>query len=317
MVTFRLRCKDMYDTSTLFRCALLPQSFSLDVGSQCIIYAVSAVLLQNTSVTDNSIFIILTFVIIAILVYETMLPVIPSLVRTEVLTKSCCLCLPYSAQLFWLFCCDDAPELPDTEKSGSTAHNSTSSKDRALATAYFTFYDRRAIFLMALPAALGCAELFWYSYVNDETIDAYISTYAVAYLGAVQSGVIALLAIPAAWFSARFGKTWVLTIGSLSYMCLGGAYLIWTNEELGHWSSGVALAVMYGLGRLTYENSANAIYAGLFTENRAMAFASLNFVMGSFSSIFAFLLASGIDNGTHFNQSPTSTTTFTFEFTLT
>lgn len=214
----------------------------------------------------------------------------------------CLISLPCSVnQLFWIFYCEDAPELPETDKSATFAHESTSSRDRAFATAKFTFCNRRAVFLMALPAALGCAELFWSSYINDETIDTYVSSSAVAYLGAVQSGVIALLAVPAAWFSAQFGKIWVLTIGSLSYICLGGAYVIWTNEELGHWSSGVALAVLYGLGRLTYENSANAIYAGLFPENRAMAFASLNFVLGLFSSIFAYLLASGVDNGKYFN----------------
>jgi len=42
--------------------------FLLDVGSQCIIYAVSAVLLQKTSMTDNDIFLFLTFVILASLV---------------------------------------------------------------------------------------------------------------------------------------------------------------------------------------------------------------------------------------------------------
>ena len=153
---------------------------------------------------------------------------------------------------------------------------------------------------MPIAASFGCASLFWSSYVNDETVDAYISYSAVAYLGAVVTGVVALLAIPVAWLSAKFGKTWVLTIGSLSYIGLGGAYLIWTNEELGHWSSGVVLAVLYGLGRLTYENSASAIYADLFPDKLAMTFASLNFVFGIFSSIFAYLLAGGVDNGKHF-----------------
>jgi len=59
--------------------------------------------------------------------------------------------------------------------------------------------------------------------------------------------------------------------------------------------------VLYGSGRLTFENSAKAIYADLFPDERAMAFASLNFVSGSFSSIFAYLLAGGVDNGKKFN----------------
>jgi len=205
-----------------------------------------------------------------------------------------------SSQLCWVFYCGDAPELPDPDQEAAIARVNKSSVGRALATTKFTFCNRRAVPLMALAAAFGCASLFWSSYVNDETIDAYISYYAVAYLGAVQTGVIALLAVPAAWFSARFGKIWVLTIGSLSYLCLGGAYVIWTNEELGHWSSGVGLAMLYGMGRLTYENSAKAIYADLFPEKRAMAFASLNFVSGFFSSIFAYLLAGGVDNGNFF-----------------
>jgi len=199
-----------------------------------------------------------------------------------------------------VFYCEDTPELPDADKSATSAHKSTSSRDRALATAKFTFCNRRAVFLMALPAAMGCTSLFWSSYVNDETIDVYISSSAVAYLGAVASGVVAVFAIPAAWLSAQFGKIWVLTIGSIGYTCVGCAYLLWTNEELGHWSSGVVLAVLYGMGRLTYENSATAIYADLFPDKRAMAFASLNFVCGSFSSIFAFLLAGGIDSGMYF-----------------
>jgi hypothetical protein len=168
---------------------------------------------------------------------------------------------------------------------------------RALATTEFTFCNRRAVPLMGLTMAFGCASLFWSSYVNDETIDTYISTSAVAYLGAVQTGLTTLLAIPAAWFSARFGKVWILALGSLSYICLGGAYVIWTNKELGHWSSMVPLAIMYGLGRITFENSAKAIYADMFSDTRAMAFASLNFVSGFCSSIFAYLLAGGIDNG--------------------
>jgi hypothetical protein len=172
-----------------------------------------------------------------------------------------------------------------------------STLSRALATTEFTFCNRRAVPLMGLTMAFGCASLFWSSYVNDETIDTYISTSAVAYLGAVQTGLTTLLAIPASWFSARFGKVWILALGSLSYVCLGGAYVIWTNKELGHWSSMVPLAIMYGLGRITFENSAKAIYADMFSDTRAMAFASLNFVSGFCSSIFAYLLAGGIDNG--------------------
>ena len=201
-----------------------------------------------------------------------------------------------------MFYCGDAPELPEAEQQAANANAKKSSVGRALATTEFTFCNRRAVPLMALAATFGCASLFWSSYVNDETIDAYISYDAVAYLGAVQTGVIALLAVPAAWLSTRFGKIWVLTIGSLSYICLGGAYLIWTNEELGHWSSGVGLAVLYGMGRLTFENSAKAIYADLFPDKRAMAFASLNFVSGFFSSIFAYLLAGGVDNGKYFDS---------------
>jgi len=200
-----------------------------------------------------------------------------------------------------VFYCGDAPELPEIDKKATTVKTNKSSFSHALTTTKFTFCNRRALPLMALAASFGCASLFWSSYVNDETIDAYISYYAVAYLGAVQTGVIALLAIPAAWFSTQFGKIWVLTIGSLGYLCVGGAYLIWTNEELGNWSSGVGLAVLYGMGRLTYENSAKAIYADLFPDKPAMAFASLNFVLGFFSSIFAYLLAGGVDNGKHFN----------------
>jgi len=101
-----------------------------------------------------------------------------------------------------VFYCEDTPELPDADKSATSVHKSTGLRDRALATAKFTFCNRLAVFLMALPAAMGCTSLFWSSYVNDETIDVYISSSAVAYLGAVASGVVALLAIPAAWFSA-------------------------------------------------------------------------------------------------------------------
>ena len=151
---------------------------------------------------------------------------------------------------------------------------------------------------MPITVTFGAACIFWASYVNDETVDTYMSTDDVGYLGSLLTGVVALCAIPAATFSTAYGKMWVLALGSLAYFLLSGAYVVWTNEELGHWSSMAPLAILYSMGHLTYENSAKAIYADMFPNKRATAFASLNFISGFSSSIFAFMLAGGLDNGT-------------------
>jgi len=52
---------------------LIPWDLSIDVGFQCLIYATSAVLLQDTAMSNNDLFIFLTFLILAALVCSTTL----------------------------------------------------------------------------------------------------------------------------------------------------------------------------------------------------------------------------------------------------
>jgi hypothetical protein len=60
---------------------------------------------------------------------------------------------------------------------------------------------------------------------------------------------------------------------------------------LGKWRDIWVIYVLYGFGRLTWENTAKAIFADFFTgKDRTSAFSNLNFAIGLSSTVFAFVV---------------------------
>ena len=188
-------------------------------------------------------------------------------------------------------------ELPDPDPEASKKPPA-SPVAKALAVTEFTFCNRRAVALAPLSISFGFAALFIASYVDADTVSAYIGTFAVGYCGVIQTATIAVLAMPFSHLSTIYGKGVVLAAGALCYILLAGAYIIFTPAQLGHWSYVAPLFVFYGIGRMTWENTAKAIFADFFPgPERTTAFANLNFVAGLSASVFAYLLAGGEDQG--------------------
>ena len=158
-----------------------------------------------------------------------------------------------------------------------------------------TFFDPKAIAIHhPMSMSFGLANVFFSVYVNVYTVDQYLGDYAVGYTNAIQCAIAAV--IPLSIVDALYGRTVGLSLSSLAYVLLGGAYLVFTNRELGNWVVVVLLCAFYAIGRFSWLSSSRAIITESFAEDEATAFASFNFINGLSSTLLCFILSLGVTN---------------------
>ena len=55
------------------------------------------------------------------------------------------------------------------------------------------------------------------------------------YCGSIQTGTIAILALPMSSFATAYGKTSVLCFGTVCFVLICSAYLSFSNGQIGKW----------------------------------------------------------------------------------
>jgi len=188
-------------------------------------------------------------------------------------------------------------EMPDPDRKREDEKTALDIWPHTLKVLQFTFTDRRAVSLAPLSVCFGFSTLFVASYINASVTD-HISTYAVGYCGVIQTGTVALLSVPVSKISTAVGKWLAVCLGAAGYVGLTTPYLFATSAEVAHWEYVAPIFVAYGLARLSWESTTRALYADFFPNDRTTAFASLNFVVGLSASVYAYMLAGGVDAGT-------------------
>jgi MFS family permease len=149
-----------------------------------------------------------------------------------------------------------------------------------------TFTNRRAIALSPMAITFGFISVFISTYVNDEVIKDYIDTYAVGYLGVIQTATVSILAVP---WNHFLGVEGVLIAGTFAYALVAGAFLEFSNKQLGNWNYIWMVYVLYGIGRISWETTTKAIVADFYPFARSTAFANLNFLSGLASTCYSFM----------------------------
>jgi len=173
--------------------------------------------------------------------------------------------------------------------------NSKANDSDLLSVLKFTFLNSKAIAILhPMSVVYGFANIFFSVYINVYTVDKYLGDFAVGYTSAIQCAIAAI--IPFSIMEAMFGRIAGLSLSSLAYVLLGGAYLIFTNKELGHWLIMIFLCAFYAIGRLSWLSSSRSIIAENFAEDEAVAFASFNLTYGLSSTLFCFIVSAGVTN---------------------
>lgn len=173
--------------------------------------------------------------------------------------------------------------------------NSKANDSDLLSVLKFTFLNSKVIAILhPMSVVYGFANIFFSVYINVYTVDKYLGDFAVGYTSAIQCAIAAI--IPFSIMEATFGRIAGLSLSSLAYVLLGGAYLIFTNKQLGHWLIMIILCAFYAIGRLSWLSSSRSIIAENFPEDEAVAFASLNLTYGLSSTLFCFIVSAGVTN---------------------
>lgn len=151
------------------------------------------------------------------------------------------------------------------------------------AAAKLVIKDRRMALIVPYQLAFGFTSSFVPYYVYG-TVIAGSSMLGITYIG-VLSSIIALTgtatAIPAVWFANRYGKEYVIFIGSLCLLFSGFAFFIVSDESLGTWSNIIPFLIVYGIGRGIWENTNKAVIVDFFTDEKTTpAFAAASFFSG-------------------------------------
>mmetsp|Transcript_23942 Transcript_23942/g.31152 ORF Transcript_23942/g.31152 Transcript_23942/m.31152 type:complete len:288 (+) Transcript_23942:665-1528(+) len=168
----------------------------------------------------------------------------------------------------------------------NTKASGESSLEHTKQVVLMAFTDARALALAPMALTFGFISVFISTYVNDEVVKDYIGTYAVGYLGVIQTATVSILSIPWNHFLGREG---VLIVGTFAYSLVAGAFLAFSDEDMGSWDAVWAIYVLYGIGRISWETTTKTIVADFYPFSRAEAFAYLNFVSGLASTCYSFM----------------------------
>ena len=140
--------------------------------------------------------------------------------------------------------------------------------------------------------SLAQQQVFLQVVVAEKVVDDHLGTYAVCYMGALQSGTVTSLSVPFAWLATRQGKVSVLLLGTAASSIIAGTFLLWNTREAGHWQAVVPLFFLYGVARTQWESTNKAIFADFFVgSDRPSAFASLNFVRSVSAAILSLVVS--------------------------
>ena len=163
---------------------------------------------------------------------------------------------------------------------------------RLTAVLEFTFTDPQALAMTPLSITFGFAAVFMATYVDLRTVSDEIGEYAIGYCGSIQTGTIAIISLPLARLATSCGKSVVLALGTICYILMTVPYILYNNQEIGHWRYVAPLFVTYGGARIIWESTLKAIYADFFTgqDEISVAFANLGFVFGLSASIYSLVL---------------------------
>jgi len=149
-----------------------------------------------------------------------------------------------------------------------------------------TTTDPVAICISPMTISFGFVSIFVFVYLNDNIGADYFGTYAIGYLNVLASAAAVLSSIIVSYF---FVHSYSIGLGSLCYMLLSLAFMVFSNEQMGKWKYVWMLYCLYGIGRITWESTTKAIYADLYPHKRSIAFANLTFLTGLSSTVFSFL----------------------------
>jgi hypothetical protein len=217
-------------------------------------YLVSSMLLQFTSMTDTGLFIFFgtTTLLSSLIMYVSL------------------------------------PDLPPEDVKLDSSQTSHVMSERVLPVLIMTVSDLVSICISPIIITYGFTRIFVGVIVNDRVAAASFSTYIIGYLNVLYTVTGALVAIPMAnYLTISAG----VAVGSAAYIMLAICFCLFSYNQLGHSDNIWLLYVLYGIGRTSFESTVKAIYADLYPQKRAVAFAQLSFICGLSSTIFSFVEA--------------------------
>lgn len=153
------------------------------------------------------------------------------------------------------------------------------------AAAKLVVKEPRMALLVPYQLAFGFTSSFVPYYVFG-TVVSRSSKLGSTYVG-VLSAVVALtaasVALPSAFLAHRYGKRYVMFIGGLCLLIVGGCFFIADDETLGTWYVMFPLLIVYGIGRGVWESSNKAVITDFFAgsiEDTTTAFTVIEFFNG-------------------------------------
>lgn len=153
------------------------------------------------------------------------------------------------------------------------------------ATAKLCFKEPRMALLIPYQLAFGFTSSFVPYYIYG-TLVSKSEKLGSTYVG-VLSAVVALtatsVALPSAFLAHKYGKRYVIFIGVLSLLGVGGCFILANDATLGSWYVLFPLLIVYGIGKGIWESSNKAVITDFFldsVENTTTAFTAVEFFNG-------------------------------------
>ena len=131
------------------------------------------------------------------------------------------------------------------------------------------------------------------AWAQDPALASFLGERAVGAVSAVVVASAAMLALPLGRLGRSLGtQRPVVALGGACFGLFAVATLIFSREALGRWAAAVALAVVFGTGRATWEGNFKSSVADDFHDNTATAaFANVTVQSGLASTLGFFLNA--------------------------
>ena len=174
----------------------------------------------------------------------------------------------------------DLSNSPPTVESSSWLSRSTTALQLLV-------QDSKMKYMIGLNATFGFAAAFLGSYINGEVHPAVFGTSnKVGLYTAWLSIVATAMSTGFESLATRYGKGWVLMVGSVCFFWVAAPFVIWPNVEE-DWTAWGLLFVytMQGTGRATFEGTLKAVFADLFQVEKEGAFANIILQNGSASAL--------------------------------
>jgi MFS family permease len=160
------------------------------------------------------------------------------------------------------------------------------------ATAALRLFRRSALCRLLVPTnlAFGLAAAYLNGWLLSAVVGEFLGERAVGAVSAVVVASAALLALPLGRLGRSLGtQRPVVALGGACFGFFGVATLIFSRESLGCWAAAVALAVVFGAGRATWEGNFKSSVADDFHDATTAAFANVT-VQSGLASTLGFLL---------------------------